>query len=613
MNHSQLHGGPPREPGGYSSHDARSHLAVQPPSGAPPKINLKKAAVKVVRKTAEGPAISAQPSAPQSVAAPVVGIAKVEDGYDNKGSPLAEKPAPHIPGKGLGSLRAALDAESSFRKTARSSASGDIEADLDARFARLSKSPSPVPQSAIEGVSLIRSDVSSPNIKAKPVTTPKVKTEPLATPILNLVPEEAATPLLETTAAKLEPEKTDAPVEGKQDLEQTYLKKAAEYLNALPTTTGKPYTADLVKTVSQKLLSANTAPPAKLGSSAIAEDLKRRYANATAVYLNSLPKNYGKKFKGEFIYQVLNDNGGDFLRLSAKLVDMEALAIENLDEVLGLAKAISAVLPKDEEVHVKPVPIGNSALPATNSAAATTSKDPMDKMSAWPTQEKRDSPLPVPTSPEPFMPSRKVKRWLSTIEEQPLTNTLPTVTGTRAVVLRNVSTITSINKLQSLVWGGKLEFLSLDPGKSFALVKFMTAEGCAKFFDATENGIKIPGETAVVFVEKRPGPNSVNDVLRNMTEGDASRCVRALDADEDWKNAALLTLAKGKGKDKREVDRIKRGKTGEGRRFIEFRFANVYHALTFKRVLMADEDWEHCNIGYAKDPCEVANGVHVDD
>lgn len=25
---------------------------------------------------------------------------------------------------------------------------------------------------------------------------------------------------------------------------------------------------------------------------------------------------------------------------------------------------------------------------------------------------------------------------------------------------------------------------------------------------------------------------------------------------------------------------------------------------------MDDEEWEHCSIGYAKDPCELARGVH---
>jgi hypothetical protein len=105
------------------------------------------------------------------------------------------------------------------------------------------------------------------------------------------------------------------------------------------------------------------------------------------------------------------------------------------------------------------------------------------------------------------------------------------------------------------------------PGGGNALVKFLTAAGCSKFFDATENGIEVvvpDGNKTVVFVEKQPGPNSVNDVIRNCAEGDATRCVRAYDAEEDWGDVALLRLAKGLGKDKREVDCINRGKNSRG-------------------------------------------------
>ena len=28
---------------------------------------------------------------------------------------------------------------------------------------------------------------------------------------------------------------------------------------------------------------------------------------------------------------------------------------------------------------------------------------------------------------------------------------------------------------------------------------------------------------------------------------------------------------------------------------------------------MDDEEWEHCSIGYAPDPCELARGVHSKD
>jgi hypothetical protein len=153
-----------------------------------------------------------------------------------------------------------------------------------------------------------------------------------------------------------------------------------------------------------------------------------------------------------------------------------------------------------------------------------------------------------------------------------------------------------------------------EAGSGFAVVRFLTPEACDKYFKATENGIEVHGEkNTIVFVEKQPGPTSINDVIRNCIERDASRCVRAVDAEEDWSEHMLLKLARGKGVPKREVDCIKTGKNARGRYFIEFRFANIYHALNFKRQLMEDPDWEHCTISYATDPCETAHGVHYTD
>lgn len=124
----------------------------------------------------------------------------------------------------------------------------------------------------------------------------------------------------------------------------------------------------------------------------------------------------------------------------------------------------------------------------------------------------------------------------------------------------------TINQLQSLVWGGKVETLSLPaPGSGLAKVRFMVSESCTKYSEATVNGIQAPGDNkAVIFVEKDPGPNSVNDVLRNSTEGDVTRCVRALQADDDWSDMMLMKLAVGTGKEGRVVDRIKQGKTARG-------------------------------------------------
>ncbi|KAA8617885.1 hypothetical protein PtrSN002B_006406 [Pyrenophora tritici-repentis] len=154
-----------------------------------------------------------------------------------------------------------------------------------------------------------------------------------------------------------------------------------------------------------------------------------------------------------------------------------------------------------------------------------------------------------------------------------------------------------------------------EPGSSTAVVKFLSAEGCDKYHKETANGIKVVGDmkTVIIEVEKTDGPNSINDVIRNCIEQGVTRCVRAT-GEMDKDDMTLMKLARGNSHaHKREVDRIKRGKNKQGHAYIEFRFANIYHALQFKRELHALEEWEHCNVQYIADPCEVAKGIHYKD
>lgn len=105
-----------------------------------------------------------------------------------------------------------------------------------------------------------------------------------------------------------------------------------------------------------------------------------------------------------------------------------------------------------------------------------------------------------------------------------------------------------------------------ESGSEHALVKFLTPEACQAYLDATENGIEIRGaeKKTIIFVDKQPGPNPINDVIQNCIDSDASRCVRATGADDDWSDSALFKLARGKQSIPRDVDRIKQGKTARG-------------------------------------------------
>jgi hypothetical protein len=104
-----------------------------------------------------------------------------------------------------------------------------------------------------------------------------------------------------------------------------------------------------------------------------------------------------------------------------------------------------------------------------------------------------------------------------------------------------------------------------EPGSSNALVKFLTPAACETYHKDTANGFEVADDigNAVVFVEKGAGPNSINDVIQNCIDGDASRCVRAIGAEEK-DDMVLMKLARGRSQTKREVDTIKQGKTARG-------------------------------------------------
>jgi hypothetical protein len=167
---------------------------------------------------------------------------------------------------------------------------------------------------------------------------------------------------------------------GEKGLEREYMSKASEYLNSLPA--GKEaVTADLIKNVVLKLSNPYTPSP-KLKPDTV-ESLKTQYLETIAAYCNGLGKIGVNAVTKDFLEQTLEMNQGNFLRLCAALVGKKILAIDSLDEVVGLCKALDGVLPKEVKPEVATSKAGTEAKPA--------SKDPMDSMSSWPNQEKRDN------------------------------------------------------------------------------------------------------------------------------------------------------------------------------------------------------------------------------
>jgi hypothetical protein len=133
-------------------------------------------------------------------------------------------------------------------------------------------------------------------------------------------------------------------------------------------------------------------------------------------------------------------------------------------------------------------------------------------------------------------------------------------------ILKGVQSIKSIHGIQALVWGGPIEYIAMkDADSTFATVMFFSVEACQKYFEATRNGIRLPDSPQhLVSVERVPGPRSVGDLLENCITVDGTRCVRACHADTDWGRVALMKLATGNEKKKREVEVIKSGTDSRG-------------------------------------------------
>lgn len=123
----------------------------------------------------------------------------------------------------------------------------------------------------------------------------------------------------------------------------------------------------------------------------------------------------------------------------------------------------------------------------------------------------------------------------------------------RRIRLTNLSTTSRLSDIQSLVWGGRVEQFHYVPGTSTAQVLFMKPEDCMSYFNANANGIEIPGDKRVVFVELSPDTEPIHDFLAGCTNSGVSRCVRAINVDPEWGMGGLTKLATANN---RKVERV---------------------------------------------------------
>lgn len=187
----------------------------------------------------------------------------------------------------------------------------------------------------------------------------------------------------------------------KADLEQLYLRKAYEYLQALPTCSNA--SVQILKTVSKKLRSSY-APSTSLSAMEV-EKLQARYAFTIVNYVKKSDKGTNP-ITADTAKYLLRETDGEMLRFFSKLADLEYLSLADIDSSTELCKTLLDVLPKAETattpvvLEVKPAATtSTSAIEAVAKLGAASTvelqeqvlKDPVDRLKAWPTQEKREN------------------------------------------------------------------------------------------------------------------------------------------------------------------------------------------------------------------------------
>jgi hypothetical protein len=175
-----------------------------------------------------------------------------------------------------------------------------------------------------------------------------------------------------TNLFKTTPEAKEHPPCELNEIEREYLRKASEYVSALPTSNNTP--GHLFKTVSVKM--QNTYAPIVKLDLAEADKLKARYAFAVVNFVNQNDKLNTTPLTAHKIKDMLQCNDGSFLTLCATLIEEKYMALENLDHVVGLCKTVLDVLPKAIES-------------SGDDSNVMSPNDRMDKVQPWPVPEKR--------------------------------------------------------------------------------------------------------------------------------------------------------------------------------------------------------------------------------
>ncbi|KAL2817396.1 hypothetical protein BJX63DRAFT_429786 [Aspergillus granulosus] len=165
------------------------------------------------------------------------------------------------------------------------------------------------------------------------------------------------------------------------------------------------------------------------------------------------------------------------------------------------------------------------------------------------------------------------------------------------------------DKILSLIHGGMIDSVSIAPS-GHAHVLFCDPAACKAFYDKYPNGIDVDKvRKFTVFVDMSDEVDVISSQLSfNLSVG-ATRIVRAVGIDMETTMNELVKLATS---NRRKVEKIIDSYVPGYPRAVSFRFCSIDDAVRFRAALVRKEDWEHCNVQYATDPCEVATGYHAD-
>jgi hypothetical protein len=111
--------------------------------------------------------------------------------------------------------------------------------------------------------------------------------------------------------------------------------------------------------------------------------------------------------------------------------------------------------------------------------------------------------------------------------------------------------------IQSLIHGGAIDDMVLMGASGVAYVRFTSGDACDTYCAKYPNGLvfKYRGRSHTLFVDKCKDVDVISGMLQGYIDCGASRCVRAIGADEDWGMGALKKLAEGKSR-KGKVENI---------------------------------------------------------